>query len=146
MYDYLIVGAGSADCVMAARLSEDPDVEVLVLEAGPPDANDNIHVPLAVGQLFKTAVDWDYFAHPEPHCNRRRIYLPRGKVLGGSSSINHMIYIRGNRADYDKWRDLGNAGWGYDDMLGYFKKAEDNERGASEYHVAGGPLRVSKGR
>ena len=146
MYDYVIVGAGSAGCVLAARLTEDPDVRVLLVEAGPPDSIDNIHVPLAFSQLFRTQVDWDYSTGLEPHTDRRRIYLPRGKALGGSSSINAMIYIRGNRVDYDDWRDGGCEGWGFDDLLPYFKRAEDNERGASELHGAGGPLSVSDGR
>jgi len=146
VYDYIIVGAGSAGCVLASRLSEDPDVEVLVIEAGGPDTLDSIHMPVAFGSLFKTAVDWDYSSHPEPMCNGRRIFLPRGKVLGGCSSCNAQIYMRGNRADYDEWRDLGNPGWGYDDILPFFKRAEDNERGASEYHGVGGPLGVSDGR
>ena len=101
MYDYVIVGAGSAGCVLAARLSEDPDTSVLLLEAGPPDSNQNIHVPLGYLQLARTEIDWDYASAPEPNCNGRRISLPRGRVLGGSSSINAMIYIRGNRRDYD---------------------------------------------
>ena len=145
-YDYVIVGAGSAGCVLAARLSEDPDVKVAVIEAGPPDSMDNIHVPLAFAQLFQTRVDWDYVTAPEPQLDRRRIYLPRGKTLGGSSSLNAMVYIRGHRADYDEWRDQGHAGWGYDDLLPYFKRAEDNERGADEFHGVGGPLTVSEGR
>ncbi len=145
-YDYVIVGAGSAGCVLAARLSEDPNVRVLLIEAGPPDTNENIHVPVAFGSLFRTQVDWDYFTAVEPLIDSRRVYLPRGKVLGGSSSINAMIYIRGHRADYDEWRDAGCAGWGYDDLLPYFKRAEDNERGASEYHGVGGPLSVSETR
>ena len=143
MYDYLIVGAGSAGCVLAARLSEDPEVSVLLLEAGPPDANENIHVPLGYLQLARTAVDWDFATAPEPNCNGRRISLPRGKVLGGSSSINAMVYIRGNRRDYDEW---GASGWGWDDLFPYFLKAEDNERGASEWHAIGGPLPVSDQR
>ncbi|HWW67397.1 MAG TPA: GMC family oxidoreductase N-terminal domain-containing protein [Solirubrobacterales bacterium] len=143
MYDYVIVGAGSAGCVLAARLSEDPDVGVLLLEAGPPDVNENIHVPLGYLQLARTEVDWDYNSAPEPNCNGRRISLPRGKVLGGSSSINAMVYIRGNRADYDEW---GAPGWGWDDLFPYFLKAEDNERGASEWHGVGGPLPVSDQR
>jgi choline dehydrogenase len=143
MYDYVIVGAGSAGCVLAARLSEDPDVKVCLLEAGPPDTAENIHVPIQFGKLFKTQVDWDYSTAPEPFCDRRRIYLPRGRTLGGSSSMNAMIYMRGNRADYDGW---GVPGWTYDDLLPYFLRAEDNERGASEYHGAGGPLTVSEGR
>jgi choline dehydrogenase len=146
MYDYIIVGAGSAGCVLAARLSEDPDVSVLVLEAGGPDSLDSIHVPVAFGQLFKTACDWDYSSQPEPMCNGRRIYLPRGKTLGGCSSCNAMVYIRGHRVDYDEWRDAGNPGWGYDDILPYFLRAEDNERGASEHHGTGGPLSVCDGR
>ncbi len=143
MYDYVIVGAGSAGCVLAARLSEDPEVSVLLLEAGPPDANQNIHVPLGYLKLARTEVDWDYDSAPEPNCNGRRIGLPRGRVFGGSSSTNAMVYIRGNRRDYDDW---GAAGWAWDDLFPYFLKAEDNERGASEWHGAGGPLPVSDQR
>ena len=146
MYDYVIVGAGSAGCVLAARLSENPECQVCLLEAGPPDSADNIHIPMAFGKLFKTQYDWDYSTAPEPFCDRRRIYLPRGRTLGGSSSMNAMIYMRGNRADYDGWAADGATGWGYDDVLPYFKRAEDNERGASEYHGAGGPLTVSESR
>jgi len=143
MYDYVIVGAGSAGCVLASRLSEDPDVSVLLLEAGPPDVNENIHVPLGYLQLARTEVDWDYCTAPEPQCAGRRIPLPRGRVLGGSSSINAMVYIRGNRRDYDDW---GVPGWSSADLIPYFIKAEDNERGASRWHGAGGPLPVSEGR
>ncbi|MFD0207218.1 MULTISPECIES: GMC family oxidoreductase [Saccharothrix] len=143
MYDYVIVGAGSAGCVLAARLSEDPDVKVLLVEAGPADTSQNVHVPSAFGRLFRTRLDWDLDTHDEPNLNGRRIYLPRGRVLGGSSSINAMIYIRGNRADYDGW---GQPGWSYDELLPYFIRAEDNERGASEYHGVGGPLGVSDSR
>ena len=143
MYDYVIVGAGSAGCVLAARLSEDPEVSVLLLEAGPPDLKENIHVPLGYLQLARTDVDWDYSSTPEASCGGRRLPLPRGKVLGGSSSINAMIYIRGNRADYDGW---GEPGWAWDDLFPYFLRAEDNERGASEWHGAGGPLPVSDQR
>jgi choline dehydrogenase len=146
MYDYVIVGAGSAGCVLAARLSEDPDVSVLLLEAGPADTWDNIHIPLGVTALAHSAVDWDFSTGCEPHCDGRRIHLPRGRTLGGSSSTNAMVYIRGNRADYDGWRDAGCGGWGYDDLLPYFLRAEDNERGGSEYHGAGGPLAVADGR
>jgi choline dehydrogenase-like flavoprotein len=143
MYDYVIVGAGSAGCVLAARLSEDPDVSVCLIEAGPADTAQNIHVPAAFAKLFRTELDWDYDTHDEPHLNRRRVYLPRGRVLGGTSSINTQIYIRGNRLDYDAW---GQQGWGYDDVLPYFKRSEDNERGESHYHGAGGPLAVSENR
>ena len=143
MYDYVIVGAGSAGCVLAARLSEDPDTSVLLLEAGPPDVNDNIHVPLGYLQLTGTEVDWNYWSAPEPNCNSRRIPLPRGRVLGGSSSVNAMVYIRGNRRDYDEW-DM--SGWSWDDLFPYFLRAEDNERGESEWHAVGGPLAVSDQR
>lgn len=143
MYDYVIVGAGSAGCVLAARLTEDPDVSVLLLEAGPPDVSQSIHVPLGYLKLAGTELDWNYFSAPEPHCNGRRIPLPRGRVLGGSSSTNAMVYIRGNPADYDGW---GIPGWSWADLLPYFLKGEDNERGASEWHGAGGPLPVSEQR
>jgi len=146
MYDYVIVGAGSAGCVLAARLTEDPDVSVLLIEAGPPDSIENIHVPVAFSQLIHSQVDWDYSTLPEPFANHRRVGLPRGKTLGGSSSINWMVYIRGHRADFDGWREEVCEGWGYDDLLPYFKRSEDNERGACEYHGAGGPLAVSEGR
>src|SRR3954454_12168887 len=143
MHDYVIVGAGSAGCVLAARLSEDPDTSVLLLEAGPPDVNQNIHVPLGYLSLARTEVDWDYASAPEANCDNRRVSLPRGRVLGGSSSVNAMIYIRGNRRDYDDW---GVPGWAWDDLFPYFLKAEDNERGASEWHAVGGPLPVSDQR
>jgi choline dehydrogenase len=140
MYDYVIVGAGSAGCVLANRLSEDPDVQVLLLEAGPPDTADFIHIPAAFSALFRSQNDWDLGTGYEPGLEDRRVYLPRGKTLGGSSSLNAMIYIRGNPADYDEWSELG---WGWDDVLPYFLRAEDNTRGASEHHGVGGPLRVS---
>jgi choline dehydrogenase len=143
MYDYVIVGAGSAGCVLASRLSEDPEVSVLLLEAGPPDSNENIHVPLGYLKLGATEVDWDYHSAPEAECDNRRIPLPRGRVLGGSSSINAMVYIRGNHLDYDEW---GVPGWSWADMKPCFIRAEDNERGASEWHGAGGPLPVSEER
>jgi choline dehydrogenase len=143
MFDYVIVGAGSAGCVLAGRLSEDPDVQVLLLEAGPPDTKENVHVPLGYLKLAATDVDWDYHSAPEPECDGRRIPLPRGKVLGGSSSMNAMVYIRGNRRDYDDW---GVPGWSSADLVPYFMKAEDNERGPSRWHGSGGPLPVSEGR
>ena len=120
---------------------------MLLLEAGPPDTADLIHVPAAFSALFRTRYDWDHSTGYEPELNGRRVYLPRGKMLGGSSSINAMIYIRGNRADYDGWRDEdGCDGWGYDDLLPYFVRAEDNEWGANDFHGEGGPLRVIDGR
>jgi choline dehydrogenase len=143
VYDYVIVGAGSAGCVLASRLSENPDSRVLLLEAGPPDTADEIHIPAAVNLLFKTAYDWNYQTIPQDRAGGRSIYWPRGRVLGGSSSINAMIYIRGSRHDYDSWRDdYGCAGWGYTDLLPYFLRAESNSRGASAYHGASGPLSV----
>jgi len=146
MYDYIIVGAGSAGCVLANRLTEDPQTTVLLIEAGGSDKKQEIHIPAAFSKLFKTPYDWAYFTEEEPHMANRKMYWPRGKVLGGSSSINAMIYIRGNHADYDSWRDEGNAGWGHADVLPYFKKAENQERGPSEYHGTGGPLNVSDRR
>jgi choline dehydrogenase len=146
MYDYVIVGAGSAGCVVANRLGEDPDVQVAVIEAGPPDDAPEIHTPAAFGPNLTSDWDWALFSEPEPGLDFRRNYLPRGRVLGGSSSLNAMIYIRGNRADYDEWAAMGFAGWGYEDVLPYFKRAEDNERGASRYHGVGGPLSVSESR
>ncbi|HEX4605801.1 MAG TPA: choline dehydrogenase [Candidatus Angelobacter sp.] len=143
MYDYIIIGAGSAGCVLANRLSEDPAINVLLLEAGGRDNRKEIHVPVAFSKLFKGPCDWTYFTEPEPQLGNRSLFWPRGKVLGGSSSINAMIYIRGHRADYDQWRDQGNPGWDYADVLPYFKKSENQEHGASEYHGASGPLCVS---
>jgi len=142
VYDYVIVGAGSAGCVLADRLTEDPQTTVLLLEAGGPDDAQEIHIPVAFSKMFQTARDWTYYTDEEPHLNHRKLYWPRGKMLGGSSSINAMIYIRGNRYDYDHWRELGNEGWSYSDVLPYFKKAENQERGPSEYHGSGGPLNV----
>lgn len=145
-YDYVIVGAGSAGCVLAARLSEDPDVRVALIEAGGPDTAQQIHVPAAYPRLFKSGLDWGLDSDPEPGADGRRICLPRGKVLGGSSSINAMIYIRGNRADYDGWAAAGAEGWSYADVLPYFRRSEDNERGEDGFHSVGGPLTVSDSR
>jgi choline dehydrogenase-like flavoprotein len=141
-YDYVIVGAGSAGCVLANRLSEDPDVSVLLLEAGGPDTADFIHIPAAFPALYRSKDDWDLGTGYEPHLDDRRVYLPRGKVLGGSSSLNAMIYIRGNPRDYDEWAEQGCAGWGWDDLRPYFLRAEDNVRGAGPHHAGGGPPRV----
>jgi choline dehydrogenase len=145
-FDFVIVGAGSAGSVLANRLTEDGKTSVLVVEAGPADSAPEIHIPVAFAKLFKSKWDWDYETDPEPFLDRRYVYLPRGRMLGGSSSMNAMIYIRGHRADYDEWQALGCAGWGWDDVLPYFLKAEDNERGASKFHATGGPLTVSDGR
>ena len=142
--DYVIVGAGSAGCVLANRLSADPGNRVLLLEAGGKDTNPWIHIPVG---YFKTMhnpkTDWCYVTDADPGIAGRRLQWPRGKVLGGTSSLNGLLYVRGQREDYDRWRDLGNPGWGYDDVLPYFKKSEDQERGASPYHGVGGPLKVS---
>jgi len=145
-YDYVIVGAGSAGCVLAGRLSEDADARVALLEAGGADGRPEIRMPAAFPVLLKSSVDWDLLGEPEPGLGNRRLYLPRGKVLGGCSAINAMIYTRGNRVDYDAWAQAGCGGWSYDDVLPYFKRAEDNERGEDAYHGTGGPLRVSDGR
>ncbi len=146
MYDFIIVGAGSAGCVLANRLSADPTTRVLLLEAGPADSKKEIHIPAAWVRTLKTEVDWFYQTAPEPHMDGRRLFWPRGKTLGGSSSINAMIYIRGNRWDYDHWAQLGNEEWAYEDVLPYFLKAENQERGASAYHGVGGPLNVADPR
>jgi choline dehydrogenase len=143
MYDYIIVGAGSAGCVLAYRLTQNPEISVLLLEAGGSDDLPEIHEPAAAPTLFHTAVDWDYFTEEEPHLHNRKLHWPRGKVLGGSSSINYTVYVRGHRHDYNRWQELGNTGWSYDDVLPYFKKAEDQERGASAYHGERTELRVA---
>ena len=146
-YDYVIVGAGSAGCVLANRLSADPTVRVLVLEAGGRDRSLKIKIPAAFPQQFHDRkLDWDYATEPEPHVDGRSLYVPRGKGLGGSSSMNAMLYVRGRPFDYDGWAAQGAPGWSYADVLPYFLKAEDNARGASEWHGQGGPLRVSEQR
>ncbi|MFT5181459.1 MAG: choline dehydrogenase [Alphaproteobacteria bacterium] len=143
-YDYIIVGAGSAGCVLANRLSASGRHRVLLLEAGGADRSPWIHIPLGYGKHFTNPrVNWLYTNEPDPATGNRRIAQPRGKVLGGSSSINGLVYIRGQREDYDHWRQLGNDGWSFDDVLPYFRKSEDQQRGADEYHGAGGPLAVS---
>jgi choline dehydrogenase len=146
-FDYVIVGAGSAGCVLANRLSANGQHSVLLLEAGPKDTNIWIHVPIGYGKLFKEkSVNWMYQTEPEPGLGGRQVFQPRGKVLGGSSSINGLLYVRGQHEDYDRWRQRGNVGWGYDDVLPYFKKAENQQRGADDYHGSGGPLSVSDWR
>jgi choline dehydrogenase len=143
LYDYIVIGAGSAGCVLAARLTEDPGTKVLLLEAGPPDDAAELHIPVAVSTLFKGPFDWNYSTTPQRQAAGRSVYWPRGRTLGGSSSMNAMIYIRGHRHDYDTWRDkYGCTGWGYAELLPYFLRAEDQQRGTSEYHGASGPLRV----
>jgi choline dehydrogenase len=143
-FDYIVVGAGSAGAVLAARLSQEPTVRVLLLEAGPPDTSFWIHLPIGYGKtMWSKTVNWCFETDPDPGMNGRRIYWPRGKTLGGSSSINGLIYIRGQREDYDHWAALGNRGWGYDDLLPYFKRSECNQRGAGPFHGADGSLKVS---
>ena len=143
-FDYIIVGAGSAGCVLANRLTASGRHRVLLLEAGGHDRYMWIHIPLGFAKLFDNPkVNWLYSSEPEPALNNRRIIQPRGKVLGGSSSINGLLYIRGQKEDYDHWRQLGNTGWGFDDVLPYFRRSEDQERGANALHGVGGPLAVS---
>jgi choline dehydrogenase len=143
-FDYIIIGAGSAGCVLAARLSEDPACRVLLVEAGGKDSSFWIHIPVGYGRtIADPKVNWMYTTEPNPALGGRQIYWPRGKVLGGSSSINGLIYIRGQAEDYDHWRQLGNQGWGYDDVLPYFRRAEDQERGEDTHHGVGGPLSVT---
>jgi choline dehydrogenase-like flavoprotein len=143
IFDYLIIGGGSAGCVLANRLSEDPQVTVGLIEAGPSDTSVLIHCPAGLALLAKNGKsNWSYQTVPQTALNGRRGFQPRGKVLGGSSSVNAMIYIRGHPFDYDHWASLGNAGWSWNEVLPYFKRSENNERGADEYHGAGGPLNV----
>ena len=144
MYDYIIVGAGSAGCVLAHRLSEDPACRVLLLEAGPRDWHPFIHMPAGLAKLVgQKGVNWNYDTAPEPHLDNRRLWWPRGKVLGGSSSINAMCYIRGVPQDYDDWADAGAEGWDWNSVLPYFRRSERNSRGADALHGADGPLHVS---
>jgi choline dehydrogenase-like flavoprotein len=143
-FDFIIVGAGSAGCVLANRLTASGRHRVLLLEAGPSNRHPWLHIPLGYGRLFAdTRYNWCYATEPQPGCHDRNVIAPRGKVLGGSSSINGLIYIRGQAEDFDHWRQLGNAGWSHTDVLPYFRKAEDNERGGDEFHGVGGPLAVS---
>ena len=143
-FDYVIVGAGSAGCVLANRLTASGRHRVLLLEAGPNNRHPWLHIPLGFGRLFNNRrFNWCYQTEPQPGCHNRRIIAPRGRVLGGSSSINGLIYIRGQAEDFNIWRQLGNAGWSFEEVLPYFRKAEDNERGEDQFHGVGGPLAVS---
>ena len=143
-FDYIVTGAGSAGCVVAARLSESGRYRVLLLEAGGKDRNPWIHIPMGFSRVYaEPSVNWMFESEPETQLNGRTLYQPRGKVLGGTSSINGMVYMRGNARDYDEWRQRGCDGWDYDSVLPFFRKAEHQERGANEFHGVGGPLRVS---
>ncbi len=142
-FDYVIVGGGSSGCVLAGRLSEDESCNVLLLEFGGPDRSPLIHLPAGYSKLVGPKVSWEYRTVPQKHVNNREMHYPQGMVLGGGSSINAMVYIRGNRNDYDQWAYLGNKGWGYEECLPYFVKAESNERISDRYHGAAGPLAVS---
>ncbi|MDS4043001.1 MAG: choline dehydrogenase [Candidatus Competibacter sp.] len=144
MYDTIIVGAGSAGCVLANRLSADPTRQVCLLEAGPEDASPWIHIPVGIFFMMRSkTLNWRYRTEPQPRLHGRRLFWPRGKTLGGSSSSNAMVYTRGHRRDYDQWAELGNAGWSYDDLLPLFKRSQNQERGPSDYHGTGGPLNVA---
>ncbi|RUT04417.1 GMC oxidoreductase [Dulcicalothrix desertica PCC 7102] len=142
-YDYIVIGAGSAGCVIANRMSQNSGTTVLLLEAGNPDTKPEIFIPSKASSLQGSEVDWGYMSEPEPYLNGRKMFLPRGKVLGGSSSTNLMIYIRGNSLDYDHWQSLGNPGWSYQHVLPYFKKSENQQRGANAYHGVDGELSVT---
>jgi choline dehydrogenase len=143
-FDYIVVGAGSAGCVLASRLTASGRYRVLLLEAGPDSRHPWLHIPLGFGRLFNNRrFNWCYETEPQPGCHNRRVIAPRGRVLGGSSSINGLIYIRGQAEDFNVWRQLGNTGWSFEEVLPYFRKAEDNERGADQFHGVGGPLAVS---
>jgi choline dehydrogenase-like flavoprotein len=141
-YDYIVVGAGSAGAVVASRLSEDASVRVLLIEAGGSHRHLNVQMPAAFPKQFKTELDWEFYTEPEPFLEGRSLYQPRAKMLGGCSSMNAMVYIRGNRADYDSWAKEGATGWSYDEVLPLFRRAESNSRGESTYHGGSGPLHV----
>ncbi len=146
-FDVVVVGAGSAGCVLAARLSEDPSRRVCLIEAGPKDRAMEVHIPPGFTKLFKTDLDWAYETEPEPHCDHRRLYWPRGKLLGGCSSFNAMLYVRGHQRDYDRWQThYGAEGWSFDQVLPFFKASENQQRGPSPFHGVGGPLEVQERR
>ena len=145
-FDYIVIGAGSAGCVLANRLTEDPAARVLLLEAGGEDDADEVRIPAAFSTLFKTRYDWNYDTVEQKHLGGRPAYWPRAKMLGGCSSMNAMIYIRGNRADYDGWAEGGATGWSYDEVLPYFVKAERNSRLSGPLHGTDGPLHVEDRR
>ena len=142
-YDFIIIGAGSAGCVLANRLSEDEHRKVLLIESGGPDTKPEIHIPGAYSKLNRTEVDWQFWTVPQTEIDNRKLYIPRGKTLGGSSSTNAMAYVRGNKADFDEWAALGNAGWSYEEVLPYFKKSEYNEDFGADFHGQEGPLNVT---
>jgi choline dehydrogenase len=142
-FDYVVVGSGSAGCAVAGRLAEDPSVSVCLVEAGPPSTGRLFDIPALFSEQLKTHFDWDLQTEPEPAMGGRRAYLPRGRSVGGSSSMNNMLYVRGNRADYDDWATMGHRGWAYSDVLPYFMRSEDNQSLRNEYHATGGPLTVS---